>query len=60
MEEIKGVQDEVADGVSIKHCSKIKPDKAQWGSIMIEEVSLRDLIGHRDWRKSNHGEAQHT
>jgi hypothetical protein len=30
------VEEEVVDVVSIKHCSKIKPDKAQWGFIMIE------------------------
>jgi hypothetical protein len=54
------VEGEVGDVVSIKHCSKMKPDKAQWGSIVIEEVSLRDCIGHRDLRKEDHGEAQHT
>jgi hypothetical protein len=55
------VEDELVDVVSIKHCSKIKPDKAQWCFIMIEEVSLRDCIRQRDWEKGDHyGEAQHT
>jgi hypothetical protein len=30
MEETGGEEDKVEDGASIKHCSKIKPDKAQW------------------------------
>ena len=42
------VEDELVDVVSIKHCSKIKPNKAQWCFIMIEEVSLRDCIRQRD------------
>jgi hypothetical protein len=42
------VEDELEDVVSIKHSSKIKPDKAQWRFIMIEEVSLRDCIRQRD------------
>jgi hypothetical protein len=42
------VEDELEDVVSIKHCSKIKPNKAQWCFIMIEEVSLRDCIRQRD------------
>jgi hypothetical protein len=55
------VEDDLVDVVSIKHCSKIKPDKAQWFFIMIEEVSLRDCIRQRDWKKGDHyGEAQHT
>jgi hypothetical protein len=60
MEEIEGEEGKGVDGVSIKHCSKIKPDKAQRGIVLVEEVSLRDCIGHRDWRKEDHGEAQHT
>lgn len=35
MEEIEGEEDKVVDGVSIKHFSKIKPERAQWGLIMI-------------------------
>ena len=53
--------EEVVDVVSIKHCSKIKPEKAQWCFIMIEEVALRDCIRQKDWKKGDHyGEAQHT
>ena len=55
------VAEEVVDVVSIKHCSKIKPEKAQWCCIMIEEVALRDCIRQKDWKKGDHyGEAQHT
>jgi hypothetical protein len=55
------VEDGVVDVVSIKHWSEIKPDKAQCGFIMVEEVSLRDRIRQRDWKKGGHyGEAQHT
>jgi hypothetical protein len=61
MEEIEGEEDKVEDGVFIKHYSKIKPDKAQWSIVMDKEVSLRDCIGQRDWKKGDHhGEAQHT
>ncbi len=59
MEETEGEEDKAEDGVSIKHCSRIKPDKAQWEIVMVEEVLLRDWIGQRDWKKGeHHGEAQ--
>jgi hypothetical protein len=35
MEEIEGEDDKVEEGVFIKHCSKIKPDKARRVIIMV-------------------------
>ena len=61
MEEIEGEEDKVEDGVSIKHCSKIKSNKARQGIVTVEKVALRDCIGQRDWKKGDHhGETQHT